>query len=140
MQSKVGYLIHFDPIVDDRGSLIALEASKNIPFEIKRVYYLFSTDTTSIRGLHSHKKLNQVMIAMHGSCVVTLDDGKTKTEYLLDSPNQGLFIGNNIWREMKEFSPESVITVIASDYYDESDYIRDYNEFMKLVETHGEKK
>jgi len=118
---------------DSRGSLIALEPNKDIPFEIKRVYYIFDTKEGVVRGLHAHKTLQQVLICVSGSCIIVLDDGKERTEVLLDKPNIGLYVGPNIWREMKDFTPGAVLLVLASDWYNEADYIRDYSEFLAYL-------
>ncbi|CAG7595810.1 WxcM-like domain-containing protein [Escherichia coli] len=118
---------------DDRGSLVALEEENNIPFEIKRVYYMFNTKSNVRRGLHAHRKLKQVAIAVRGSCRFVLDDGKERVEILLDNPGQGLLIDSCIWREMYDFSEDCVLMVLADSHYDENDYIRDYETFYKLV-------
>jgi len=115
---------------DDRGSLIALEEEHNSRFEIKRVYYMFNTKKDVRRGLHAHKKLKQVAIAMRGSCRFVLDDGKERVEILLDNPSQGLLIDSCIWREMYDFSEDCVLMVLADSHYDENDYIRDYEQFL----------
>lgn len=117
---------------DDRGALIALEQDKNIPFEIKRVYYIFNTKEGVIRGFHAHKKLKQVAIAVKGSCRFLLDNGKERISLLLDNPAQGLLIDSCIWREMHDFSEDCVLLVLASQHYDEADYIRDYDEFLGI--------
>ncbi|STQ91844.1 sugar 3,4-ketoisomerase [Iodobacter fluviatilis] len=114
---------------DERGSLVSLEEQKNIPFPIKRVYYLFGTKEGVRRGFHAHKTLKQVAISLRGSCRFLLDDGKEKIELLLDNPAQGLLIESMIWREMYDFSDDCVLLVLTDDYYDESDYIRSYEEF-----------
>lgn len=116
---------------DERGSLIALEQDKNIPFEIKRVYYLFNTVEGVRRGFHAHKNLSQVVIAVRGSCRFLLDDGKEKINLLLDNPAQGLLIESAIWREMYDFSEDCVLMVLANNFYDENDYIRNYDDFLK---------
>lgn len=116
---------------DERGSLIALEEEKNIPFEIKRVYYMFKTGEDVRRGFHAHKALKQVAIAVRGSCRFVLDDGLERVEILLDNPGQGLLIDSCIWREMYNFSEDCVLMVLADSIYDESDYIRDYDDFLK---------
>lgn len=116
---------------DERGSLIALEKDKNIPFEIKRVYYLFNTVEDVRRGFHAHKNLSQVVIAVRGSCRFLLDDGKEKINLLLDNPAQGLLIESAIWREMYDFSEDCVLMVLANNFYDENDYIRNYDDFLK---------
>lgn len=118
---------------DNRGQLIAIEECKDIPFDIKRVYYMYDTVNYAIRGKHAHKSLEQMLICTSGSCKVLLDDGKDKEVIELNKPNEGLYISNNIWREMYDFSGDAVLMVLASSYYDESDYIRDYDEFLKYV-------
>lgn len=125
--------IDFKTLGDDRGSLIALESYKNIPFDIKRVYYIFDTKQGVAREFHAHKALTQVLICVKGSCRILLDDGKQKEWATLNQPNQGLMIESFIWHEMHDFSKDCVLMVLASDYYDESDYIRDYDEFLKEV-------
>jgi dTDP-4-dehydrorhamnose 3,5-epimerase-like enzyme len=126
-------LIDFKPLGDERGELISLEQNGNIPFEIKRVYYIFNTQEGVARGYHAHKALEQVAVCVKGSCLFVLDDGDHKESVKLDSPSTGLYIGNNTWREMHDFSKDCVLMVFASELYDESDYIRDYDEFLKVV-------
>ena len=128
-------LIRLQTHGDERGSLIALEEGKNIPFEIKRVYYLFDTKTGVRRGFHAHKKLKQVVVAVRGSCRFLLDDGKEKVSVLLDNPAQGLLIESFVWRERYDFSEDCVLMVLADSLYDEEDYIRDYDEFIKRVKN-----
>ncbi len=115
---------------DERGSLVALEEDKNIPFPIKRVYYLFSTKEGVRRGFHAHKELKQVAIAVRGSCRFVLDDGCERVEVLLDNPAQGLLIESFMWREMYDFSDDCVLMVLADQLYDESDYVRNYDQFL----------
>ena len=126
-------LIDFKVLGDERGSLVSLEENKNIPFKIKRVYYIFGTDTKVRRGFHAHKKLKQVAICVNGSCKFLLDDGKTKENILLDTPHRGLLIEDMIWHEMYDFSEDCVLMVLADAYYDESDYIRDYDMFLEVI-------
>ena len=126
-------LINMNVHGDNRGKLIALEGCKDIPFEIKRVYWIFDTLPDLDRGFHAHKNMEQVIIAMDGSCEFVLDDGKTREKVWLNRPDVGLYIGKNIWREMKHFSYGCKLMVLASDYYDEKEYIRDYDEFLKEV-------
>ena len=128
----------FLPHIDDRGQLIAIEEYKDIPFQIRRVYYLFGTAHDTVRGKHAHKKLEQVLICVHGSCRIRLDDGTEHITVLLDNPCEGLHIANNIWREMFDFSPGAVLLVLASEPYDESDYIRDYDDFLAEVKSGNE--
>lgn len=120
---------------DERGKLIPLEAmSDAVPFDVKRIYYIFDTTSGTIRGRHAHKMLKQVLICVSGACTIDceLPDG-TKITHRLDWPNKGLLIDGLVWREMRDFSNGAVLVVLASAHYDESDYIRDYNEFLKSV-------
>lgn len=128
-------LLNFKTLGDERGSLIAIEQGYNAPFEIKRVYYIFDTKKGVERGFHAHVNLKQMCIAVKGSCTFILDDGKKREEIKLDNPNQGLFIEGLIWREMKDFSSDCVLVVLASEHYDESDYIRDYCKFLEKVKN-----
>ena len=123
----------FEPHGDDRGQLVALEELKDIPFAVKRVYYMYETTPGVTRGKHAHKCLQQIMICIHGSCKVLLDNGIEKTVVTLNKPNEGIYIANDIWREMFDFSSDAVLMVLASELYDENDYIRDYDIFLKYV-------
>lgn len=123
--------IQFQSHDDERGSLVALEDNKNIPFTIKRVYYMFDTKDGVRRGFHAHKKLKQLAVVLKGSCRFLLDDGKEKVELFLDNPEQGLYIESFVWREIYDFSEGCVLMVLADSFYDETDYIRDYQEFLK---------
>lgn len=123
----------FNVIGDHRGSLIAIEGNKDIPFDIKRVYYIFNTQNGIARGMHAHTKLQQVLICTSGRCKILLDNGETKSVVELDSPAKGLYISQNIWREMYDFSEDCVLMVLASEHYDESEYIRDYSQFLERV-------
>ena len=125
--------IDFPPLGDDRGSLVALEGAKTVPFDIKRVYYIFDTKKGVSRGFHAHKNLEQVAICVRGSCRMVLDDGTNRVDAILDSPIKGIYIGNLVWREMHEFSDDCVLLVLASEHYDESDYIRDYQDFEQIT-------
>lgn len=118
---------------DARGALIALEQDKNIPFKIKRVYYMFDTKEGVSRGYHAHKELKQVAIAVRGSCRFILDNGKERKSVILDNPQQGLLIDSCVWREMHEFSSDCVLMVLANSFYDEGDYIRDYEKFLQEI-------
>jgi dTDP-4-dehydrorhamnose 3,5-epimerase-like enzyme len=126
-------LIDFKILGDQRGSLIAIEQGYNTPFEIKRVYYIFDTIKGVERGFHAHIDLKQIAIVVKGSCTFILDNGKTREEIKLEIPNKGLLIEGLIWREMKDFSSDCVLVVLASEHYDENDYIRDYKFFLKEV-------
>ena len=123
---------------NDTGKLVFLEVFKDIPFEVKRVYYVFDTAENARRGFHAHKKLMQVYICIHGSCKVLLDDGKEQAIVTLENPAEGLFFRTVIWREIYDFSPGAVLLVLASDYYDENDYVRNYEDFIRYIEENGE--
>lgn len=118
---------------DERGQLVALEEGNEIPFEIKRVYYIYDTLEGVRRGFHAHKNLKQVLVCVHGSCKILLDNGSERESVTLDKPYEGLYLENTIWREMYDFSSDAVLLVLASELYDESDYIRDYGEFLECV-------
>lgn len=130
---KLVQTLNFPVLGDDRGSLIALEPFSEVPFDIKRVYYIFGTKEGVARGFHAHRDLQQNLIAVSGSCKILLDDGVQKEEVLLDSPETGLIVDKLVWHEMYEFSEDCVLLVLASDLYDESDYIRDYKEFLQVL-------
>lgn len=115
---------------DDRGYLSVIEGGLDIPFDIKRVYYLYMVPEAA-RGAHAHKRLQQFLIATSGSVHVTLDDGNKKKTFVLDKPWKGLLITPSLWRTLDNFSGDAVCMVLASERYDETDYIRDYKEFLK---------
>ncbi len=124
-------IISIPKIIDEkgRGKLSVIEKSI-VPFEIKRVYYLYDVPSDAFRGGHAHKNLIQFMIALSGSFEVKIDDGSNNKKVMLNKPNQGLLIPSGIWREMDNFSAGSVCLVLASEFFDESDYFRDYNTFL----------
>ncbi len=126
-------MYQFPPHGDDRGQLVAIEAMKDLPFEVKRVYYIYDTLSGVRRGFHAHKCLQQILVCVSGSCKIHLDDGTDTAEVVLDKPNEGLYIANNMWREMYDFTPGAVLLVLASEYYDEADYIRNYDDFIRMV-------
>lgn len=123
--------IDFPVISDPRGDLIALEANKQVPFDIKRIYYLYNIPSDVRRGYHSHKKLQQVAIPLSGSCKFLLENGSEKVEVVLNDRTKGLVIRENVWHEMWDFSTDCLLMVLASDFYDESDYVRDYQQFLE---------
>lgn len=125
-------LIDLPNFSDERGGLVAIESNLSIPFEVKRLYYIFNT-LDKPRGFHAHINLKQVAICLKGSCRFILDDGHNKNEIIIDNPRQGLIIEGLVWREMHDFSEDCVLLVLASEHFDESDYIRDYQDFLKEV-------
>lgn len=126
-------LFNFPIMKDERGALIALEENDTIPFNIKRVYYIYDVKNELRRGYHAHKDLKQVLIAISGSCKILLDNGDQKQVFELDSPAQGLYVDKLIWREMYDFSNDCVLMVLASELYDEEDYLRNYEEFLSYT-------
>lgn len=119
---------------DHRGSLIVAEANRNIPFSIQRLYYISGAQPDVPRGFHAHKQLRQIAFGIQGSCKMLMDNGKEKQEVLIAQSNKGLLIPPMVWHEMHDFSEDCILLVLASDYYDESDYIRNYDQFLKEVD------
>lgn len=126
-------LIKFQSHGDERGSLVAIEHGKEIPFDVKRIYYLYNTKLDVARGFHAHKQLKQILIAVNGSCTIVLDDGEQRKSVELNNPDEGLFIDSFVWREMHNFSKDCTLLVLANSHYDESDYIRNYDDFLAMV-------
>lgn len=124
--------LNISALGDARGQLVVCENMRNVPFDIKRVYYLTGTIDGVSRGFHAHKELEQVAVCVSGKCLMVLDDGQIKEEVWLDSPLKVIKIDRMVWHEMHYFSADCVLLVMASDYYDEADYIRDYSVFSKL--------
>jgi dTDP-4-dehydrorhamnose 3,5-epimerase-like enzyme len=120
---------------DDRGLLVAIEAQVDVPFRIARVYHVYATSPGVVRGLHAHRALNQLAVAVQGSCTMLLDDGATKVSLRLDDQATGLTLPPMVWHEMSDFSDDCVLMVLADAAYDEADYIRDYAEFTALAAT-----
>ena len=118
---------------EEVGYLIALEENKNIPFEIKRIYYNYFVPKGIKRGGHSHKNLEQVLICLHGSILIRITDGGEEKKIKLNNPSEGLYIGPNIWRDMFDYNYNTVLLVLASDFYNEHDYIRNYDDFLRHV-------
>lgn len=125
-------LVHLPVITDPRGDLTFVEGGNHVPFDIARVYYLYNVPVDAERGGHAHKELQQVVFALSGSFRLIVDDGREREKYWLRDPRQGVLINRLIWREMDRFSQGAVCMVLASQPYDEADYIRDYGEFLKL--------
>lgn len=117
---------------DNRGTLVAIESLREIPFQVNRVYYLFNTVSNESRGFHAHKNLEQLLVCLSGSCDLKVENHDGETLYKLDSPTEAIYLKNLVWREMHNFSKDCVLLVLASDVYSDKDYIRDYNEFKRL--------
>ncbi len=122
-------------IIDPRGNLTVAEQLKNVPFDIKRVYWVYDVPGGECRGGHSHKECKEFIIAVSGSFTVTLDDGNHKHTYLLNHPYQGLFVDTDTWRTLDDFSSGAVCLVLASEPYEEEDYIREYDAFTEYISS-----
>jgi len=118
---------------DSRGMLVSLEQLRNVPFEIRRVYYLFANTPNVHRGQHAHRHLTQLAVPVRGSVTFLLDDGTGPATTVLDDPAQGLLLGSMVWRELYDFSDDCVLMVLADQYYDATDYITDYAQFIREV-------
>lgn len=123
-------LIDFPVVLDARGALTFIEQQNHVPFDIKRVYYLYDVPSGAMRAAHAHRNLQQVYISLSGSMDVHLDDGVNKRTFHLNRPHYGLYLCSGIWRYIDNFSSNSVLMVLTSELYDEDDYIRDYDEFL----------
>jgi hypothetical protein len=128
-------VIQLPRIQDPRGNLTFVEANRHVPFDIRRVYYLYDVPGGAERGGHAHKELNQLIIAMSGSFDIQLDDGRVKRTFPLNRSYYGLYVCPMIWREIDNFSSGAVCMVLASNYYDEADYYRDYEHFVRDAEA-----
>jgi len=126
-------IVNFPKVTDYRGNLSFIEENKQVPFKIRRVYYLYDVPSGASRGGHAHKALHQVIIALSGSFDVILDDGYRKRSFFLNRPHYGIYIPPKVWREIENFSSNSVALSLVSQVYDESDYVRDYDVFKELV-------
>jgi dTDP-4-dehydrorhamnose 3,5-epimerase len=118
---------------DERGSLVAIEQGRQVPFAIERAYYLFGTKTGVTRGLHAHRRLHQFAVPVSGACTMLVDDGSNRTTVRLDNPAVGVTLPAMLWHEMSDFTPDCVLLVLADAPYDEADYVRDYDEFLAIA-------
>ena len=117
------------------GSLSVVEANKEVPFEIKRVYYIYDLkDCDALRGKHAHKETEQAIFCLKGSFVLGLDDGENQDKVIVNKPNEGIYLGTELWHDMSDFSDDCVMLVLASDYYREEDYLREYSEFLQYID------
>ena len=130
-------IVKVPDFVDDRGGLASVEAGETIGFAIERVYYLYGMPPGTVRGAPAPRALEQLLLALHGEFDITVDDGRRRTRFHLDDPTRGLYIGPMIWRNLENFSPGAVGLVLASSHYDEADYYRRYDEFLRDAERLG---
>jgi len=126
-------LVRVPGVIDLRGNLVHLTAGNEIPFQIQRVFFVYGVPTRDVRGEHAHRALHQFLICVHGSCHIIVDDGRQRDELLLDEPTLGLYVPPMVWSIQYKYSPDSVLAVLASAPYDPDDYIRDYEEFLRLA-------
>jgi hypothetical protein len=128
---KPGHIINLPKIADPRGNLTVAEELKNVPFDVKRVYWLYDVPAGESRGGHAHRRCREFIVAVGGSFTVTLNDGTSTHTYLLNHPYQGLLVDTGTWRTLDDFSSGAVCLVLASELFDEEDYIYDFDEFLK---------
>lgn len=128
-------LIEFPQKGDDRGHLVIVEGNQDIPFEIKRVFYIYGSDRDVVRGRHANYNTEFVLINVAGTSKVKVDDGTNQKIFSLDRPHTGIFLPKMVWKDMYDFSEDSVLLVLASEHYDAEEYIRDYEQYLKVVET-----
>lgn len=133
MQSSKGYIIDLPKIVDPRGNLTVAEGLKDVPFEVKRVYWTYDVPSGESRGGHAHRRCEEFIVAVSGSFDVTLDDGRECRTFHLNHPYQGLYVGTGIWRTLDDFSSGAVCLVLASEGFEEEDYIREYDDYTEYL-------
>lgn len=133
MRKELGRLITLHTISDPRGNLTVAEENIDLPFDLKRAYWIFNVPQGGNRGGHAHKRLRQVLVAVNGSFTVSLDNGKEKKKYLLNNPEEGLLIDTEIWRTLDDFSSGAICLVLASELYNPDDYLYDYDEFLEYI-------
>ena len=131
--TRESYLIEFSQKGDDRGNLVVVEGNSDVPFEIKRVFYIYGSDDDVIRGNHANRETEFVLINVSGTSKVRVDDGISKKVFDLDRPHIGIYLPRMVWKEMYDFSPDSVLLCLASTKYDPDEYIRDYDEYLSLI-------
>lgn len=126
-------LLNFNELGDARGKLVVVESNKDVPFDIKRIFYIYGTDSTAVRGQHANRNSEFVFINVAGSSKVKITDGTHEEVVVLDKPGAGVYMPKMVWKEMFDFSPDSVLLVLANTHYDGNEYIRDYDEYLKIM-------
>ncbi len=126
-------IIELPEMGDERGNLVIIEGNQDIPFEIKRVFYMYGTDSTMVRGSHANRKSEFVLINVAGSTKIKIDDGFSTAVVELNKPRMGIYIPAMLWKDMYDFSDDSVLLVLSNEHYDDSEYIRDYDEYKKII-------
>ncbi len=130
-------LLNFADLGDERGKLVVIEGNQNIPFAIQRVFYIYGSDDTVVRGQHANRESEFVLVNVAGTSKVKITDGKRKEIVELNRPMDGVYLPKMVWKEMYDFSPDSVLLVLASTHYDGSEYIRNYDDYLKIMEAHN---
>ena len=133
-------ILDFPQLGDERGHLVVIEGMKHIPFDIKRIFYIYGTEENVVRGQHANKLSEFVLVNLCGECKIFVDDGRYQEVILLDKPHKGIYLEKMVWKNMYDFSKDSVLLVLSSEVYDVKEYIRNYVEFQKLVVSRGSKK
>ncbi|HHX60635.1 MAG TPA: WxcM-like domain-containing protein [Epulopiscium sp.] len=123
--------MYFDQLGDERGNLVVVEGEKDIPFKIERIFYMYGSEEDVIRGQHANRHSEFILINLVGTCKVLADDGVTQEIIKLDEPHKGVYLNKMVWKDMYEFSPDSILLVLSSMKYDATEYIRDYKEFIE---------
>ena len=131
-------LLEWKDLGDERGNLVVVEGNMDIPFEIKRIFYIYGSDDTVVRGQHANRLSEFVMINVSGTSKVKVDNGEESRVIELNRPRMGLYLKNNIWKDMYDFTADSILLVLASEHYDESEYIRDYQEYLRFIKEAGQ--
>jgi wxcM family protein len=126
-------LLNFPQLGDERGHLVVVEGNKDIPFEIKRIFYIYGSDKDVIRGQHANRLSEFVLINISGRCNVFVDDGENQETVILDKPYQGIYLNKMVWKNMLNFSKDAILLVLSNEYYNSEEYIRDYEEFKKII-------
>lgn len=129
--------VKFNQLGDERGHLVVVEGLKDIPFDIKRIFYIYGSDNNVVRGQHANRKSEFVLINVSGTSKVEVDDGKSKIVFDLDEPHVGIYLPNMVWKDMFDFSHDSVLLVLASETYDPSEYIREYDDYINEINKKG---
>ena len=126
-------ILEFPELGDERGNLVVIEGGIQIPFDIQRVFYIYGSDDTVVRGQHANKKTEFVLINVSGTSKVRVDDGKEERIIELNKPKMGLYLDKMLWKDMYDFSPDSVLICLANTHYDGEEYIRDYEDYKKMM-------
>ncbi len=133
MENRKHYLYEIKPFSDEDGSLAVIEEEKQVPFKIKRIFYEYGVEGTSLRGKHANRDSQFCLISVHGTCDVIVEDGKETITYKLDKPNKVLYLNKMVWKTMTNFSKDCVLLVLSDHLYNKEEYIRDFDEYLKLV-------